>query len=77
MTRHLIHWRVLALHAMVGATVGISLPSQQDISTGLKPDGSKIYQNLPAVAYWAYGAVMATICQRSPQPLCQWPQLAN
>jgi hypothetical protein len=30
-TRLLIHWRVLAIRAMVGATVGILKPSQRDM----------------------------------------------
>jgi hypothetical protein len=30
-TRHLIHWRVLELRSMVGATVGISRLSQRDM----------------------------------------------
>jgi hypothetical protein len=41
-TRHLIHWRFLALHAMVWATIGILRPAQK-----------KTRQNLPAVAYHA------------------------
>jgi hypothetical protein len=69
MTWHLIHWRVLALHSMVGATVGISRPSQHDMPTDLKPGRGKIRQNLPAMAYRA-------------KPLgilrCgDWPQLEN
>jgi hypothetical protein len=35
---------------MVGATIVISLPSQRDMPTDLKPGDSKIRQNLPAVA---------------------------
>jgi hypothetical protein len=38
---------------MVGATVGILLPSQRDMPTDLKPGLSKIRQNLPAVVYLA------------------------
>jgi hypothetical protein len=53
MTRHLIYWRVLALSAMVGATIGILRPSQRDMPTDLKPGHSKICQNLLAVAYRA------------------------
>jgi hypothetical protein len=33
MTRHQIHWRVLAIRAMLGATVGISRLSQSDMPT--------------------------------------------
>jgi hypothetical protein len=79
MTWHLIHWRVLALCAMVGTTVGISRSSQRNMPTDLKPDCSKIHKNLPAVAYRAkpcavtYRAVTTAIYQRSPQPLCKWP----
>jgi hypothetical protein len=45
MTRLILHWRVLTIRAMVGATVGISRSSQ--------PGHSKIRQNLPAGAYQA------------------------
>jgi hypothetical protein len=41
-TRHLIHWRFLALRAKVWATVGILWPAQK-----------KTCQNLLAVAHWA------------------------
>jgi hypothetical protein len=37
LTRHLIHWQVLALGAMVGANGGISQPSQRIRPTDLKP----------------------------------------
>jgi hypothetical protein len=53
MIRHLIHWRVLALRTLVGATIGTSRPSQRDMQTDLKPGHSKIRQNLPAVTYRA------------------------
>jgi uncharacterized membrane protein YfcA len=49
MTRHLIHWRVLALCTIVGVTVGILQLSQRDMPTDLKLGHSKIRQNLPAV----------------------------
>jgi hypothetical protein len=50
-TRLLIYGRVLAICAMVGATVGILRPSQRNMPTDLKPGSSKFRQNLPAVAY--------------------------
>jgi hypothetical protein len=53
MALHLIHWRVLAIRAMVGVTVGISWLSQRNKPTDLKQGRSKICQNLPAVAYRA------------------------
>jgi hypothetical protein len=40
----------LALCAMVGATVGISRPSQHNMPKDLKPGRSKIPQNMRAVA---------------------------
>jgi hypothetical protein len=53
MIQHLIHWRVLALHTMVGVTVGISQRSQCVMPTDLKPGRNKIHQNWSAVAYRA------------------------
>jgi hypothetical protein len=52
-TRHLIHWWVLALRAIVGETVGISWSSQHDMPIDLKPGCSKISQNLLSAAYRA------------------------
>jgi hypothetical protein len=53
MTRHLIHWRVMALCTMVGVTFDLMLPSQHNKSTDLKQGHSKICRNLLAVAYRA------------------------
>jgi hypothetical protein len=47
-TRHLIHWRFLALCTMIWATVGISQPAQK-----------KTCQNLPAVVYRAKPLVIS------------------
>jgi hypothetical protein len=81
MTWHLIHWRVLALRAMVGATFGISQPSQHDMPTDLKLGLCKIRQNLQAVAYWAksLGISRCDSCDMPTvaQQLCEWPQSAN
>jgi hypothetical protein len=51
MTRHLIHWQVLALRSTVGATVGISRLSQRNMPIDMKLGCSKIWQNLPSVPY--------------------------
>jgi hypothetical protein len=70
-TRHLIHWQMLALLAMVGATVGISRPSQLDMPTDLNPPKSAKICRLWNIrqSHLAYHSVTSTICQGSPQPL--------
>jgi hypothetical protein len=75
-TWYIIHWWVLALHAMAGSTFGISRPSQCNMPIDLKPGHSKISQNLPAVAYWANPLGKAH-CDSRDMPLYKWPQSAN
>jgi hypothetical protein len=53
MTRLIIHWRVLAICAMLGTNLGISQPSQSDMPMDQEPSCSKSRQNLPAEAYRA------------------------
>jgi hypothetical protein len=62
---------------MVGATVATLQLLQCNLPINYKPGCSKIHQNLLAKvgrSPLAYCAVMAVICQRSPQPLHKLPQ---
>jgi hypothetical protein len=68
MTWHLIHWRVLAIRAIVGAIIGISRLSPCDMPTDMKPGHCKIRQNLQAVAYWAKPLGMSR-CDSNDMPM--------
>jgi hypothetical protein len=80
LTWRLNFWQVLTINTMVGATVGISRPSQHDMPVDQKPGRSKMRQ---ICRLWhigqsplAHRAVTAAICQ-SPQPLHELPQLGK
>jgi hypothetical protein len=66
---------------MVGETIGILRPSQHDMPRALPEmtqpaDFCGFYYD-PTSNLLVYHAVMAAICKRSPQTLCEVPTLDN